>query len=147
MPRHMSSSTSPREPVTSYKEASKKQLQNKHWKEKLEKASRELDSLIPPGDRLILVDQEQLGYKSRRTIPFVERDGQYSGLPPADATAIREFERFRITGASFLVFGWPAFWWLDYYQGLDRYRRSKFLCVLHNASLVVFDLRPSNRVF
>jgi hypothetical protein len=45
-------------------------------------------------------------------------------------------------GVSFIVFGWPAFWWLDYYSGLHRHLRSSSRCVVHNDCLVVFDLRP-----
>jgi hypothetical protein len=66
--------------------------------------------------------------------------GQYGGPPPDDATAIRELERLRQSGASFIVFARPAFWWLDYHAALCHLR-SAFRCVLENDRLVVFDLR------
>jgi O-methyltransferase len=106
--------------------------------------TQDLTSIIPPGDAFILVDQAQLDslvIPGRRAIPFLERDGQYWGLPRDDHMAISEFERLRHGGAHFIVFGWPAFWWLDHYAGFHRHLRSAFRCVLHNERLVVFDLR------
>lgn len=112
---------------------------------RLRLASQELSALIPEGETFILVDQDQwwmgLVVDDRHRIPFLEREGQYWGPPPDDDTAIREFERLRQSGASFIVFIWPAFWWLEYYSGLHRYLCSRFRCVLNNARLVVFDLR------
>ena len=67
--------------------------------------------------------------------------GQYWGAPPDDATAIKELERLQRSGASFMVFAWPAFWWFDHYPGLCEHLRSKFRCVLENERLVALDLR------
>ena len=99
---------------------------------------------VPPGERFILVDQEQFGNEistGHCAIPFLERDGKYWGPPPDDVTAIHELERLRKSGANFIVFGWPAFWWLDYYAEMHHYLRSKYNCVLKNDRLVIFDLR------
>jgi hypothetical protein len=107
-------------------------------------AAQEVAALLPPGHTVILVDDEELGGKvgtGHRRIPFLERDGQYWGPPPDDITAIRELERLRHAGVDFIIFGWPAFWWLDYYHGFHEYLRSRFPCVLRNDRLVVFDLR------
>ena len=105
----------------------------------------DIAALIPPGESFILVDEDswvtddELG--GRRRIPFLERHGQYWGPPPEDSTAINELERMRTSGAGFLVFAWPAFWWLDYYSGFHRHLRSEYRCVLENERLVAFDLR------
>jgi hypothetical protein len=111
----------------------------------IRRSIRELETLIPTGDGYILVDENRWGLPEtvvgRRRIPFLERDGQYWGKPPDDETAIRELERLRASGAQFMVFGWPALWWLDYYQGLRDYLRAHFSCVLENKRLVLFDLR------
>jgi peptidoglycan-N-acetylglucosamine deacetylase len=116
------------------------------WLKRLHMATQEIVGLIPPGNAFILVDEDKWaageGIAGRRRIPFLERDGQYWGRPPDDDTAIRELERQRQGGATFIVFGWPAFWWLDYYHELNRHLRSSFRCVRHNDHLVVFDLRP-----
>lgn len=115
------------------------------WMKRVHMAIAEFVALIPPGDSFILVDEDQWGVDQvvagRRRIPFLERDGVYWGPPPDDAIAIRELERLRRIGANFMVFGWPAFWWLVYYSELHHYLCSGFRCVLHNNRLVVFDLR------
>jgi len=105
----------------------------------------DITTLIPPEKIFVLVDEDQLGgmiTTGRHAVPFLERDGQYWGPPPDDETAIRELERLRQAGASFVVFAWPASWWLEYYSGLHRHLRSRFRCVLENDRLVVFDLQP-----
>lgn len=115
------------------------------WTERLDLAIHELKKLIPPGDTFILVDQDQWGGEilaDRHAIPFIERDGQYWGPPADDETAIEELERGRQSKASFIVFGWTAFWWLYNYQKLHSYISSNFPCVLKNSRLVAFDLRP-----
>jgi SAM-dependent methyltransferase len=116
------------------------------WMERRQMAIQEITALIPPEEAFILVDEGQWAtgdtVAGRRRFLFLEREGEYWGRPPDDATAIREFERLRLLGASFIAFGWPAFWWLDYYSGLHRHLRSEFSCVLENDRLVIFDLRP-----
>jgi len=110
----------------------------------LQRATEELAALVPPGATLILVDGQEWGsdvMAGRHVIPFLERDGQYWGAPPDDETAIRELERVRKSGADFMVFASPAFWWFDYYTGTLRHLRSNFRCLLENDRLVVFDLR------
>jgi hypothetical protein len=106
--------------------------------------------LIPRGATFILVDEGQWGGgelgAERHVLPFLERDGQYWGAPPDDATAIRELERLRRSGASFLAFAWPAFWWLEYYAEFHRHLCSNFRCVLANDLLVAFDLQSNGPV-
>jgi hypothetical protein len=113
------------------------------WEERLQSAAEELERLVSDGERLILVDDAQLAYRFRdqQSIPFLERGGQYWGPPPNDEVAIQEFERLRCSGASFLVFAWPAFWWLEYYGGFRTYLQSNFRCLAENNRLVAFDLR------
>ena len=109
----------------------------------------ELANIIPKEDKFILVDQEQLRELmalGNQAIPFLERNGQYWGPPPDDQTAIREFERLRQLGATFIVFLWPAFWWLDYYEAFRQHLVSNFPCVLQNDRLVAFNLNPKSRV-
>src|SRR5262249_52267914 len=62
------------------------------------------------------------------------------GLPPDDTTAIRELERLREAGATFLIFLWPAFWWFGYYAEFQQYLRATFRCILQNDHMVIFDL-------
>jgi hypothetical protein len=119
--------------------------EERKWLHRLRRAAKAIEGLVPRGATFILVDEGQWAGgeldAERRVLPFLERDGQYWGAPPDDATAIQELERLRRSGASFLVFVWPAFWWLDYYSEFSGYLRAKFACLLENECLVAFDLR------
>jgi Sulfotransferase domain len=115
------------------------------WMSGLRLVPRHIAALIPHDETFIFVDGNRLGTEvtaGRRAIPFLERDGRDWGAPPDDETAISELERLRRSGASFMVFAWPAFWWLDHYAGLREHLRSHFRCVMENDLLVAFDLRP-----
>ena len=41
------------------------------------------------------------------------------------------------------VFGWPAFWWVDYYVELRQFLQKNFHYVVINSRIVVFALRTS----
>src|SRR5215471_10117664 len=110
----------------------------------VDQAVSQILALVPSGDLFILADEEVFRTRlaiDRRVTPFTERDGHYWGPPADDASAIAELERLYRAGATFIVFAWPAFWWLDYYAGFARHLRSEFRCVLENDLLVMFDLR------
>src|SRR5262249_50746578 len=106
-----------------------------------------ITSLVGPGDAFILVDQDSWGagpvLGGRRRIPFLERGGGYWGEPGDDATAIRELERLRESGANFMVFAQDALWWLDYYAGLHPSLRATSRCAVAGDALVVFALRAA----
>jgi hypothetical protein len=115
------------------------------WMHLLMQASEELCEVIPDGETFILVDEQGFGNEfgaGRRRLPFLERGGQYWGAPADAGTAILELERMRSEqGANFIAFGWPSFWWLDYYKQLHAYLRANFRCTLDTQRLIVFDLR------
>jgi thioesterase domain-containing protein len=111
--------------------------------ERLTNAKDDLTRIIPFGDSFILVDGCEWGadfVTGRRAIPFLEREGQYAGCPADDETAIRELERLRQAGANFIVFGWPAFWWLDYYTNFARYLTTTTRKIFSDDCLIAFDL-------
>jgi glycosyltransferase involved in cell wall biosynthesis len=113
------------------------------WFHRLQRASEDIAAIVPPQHSFVLVDEAQWGLDDShrpRPVPFIEGDGQYGGPPADDGIAIQELERLRATGASHVVIGWPAFWWLDHYSGLDSYLRSKYQCVLQNDRVIIFDL-------
>jgi SAM-dependent methyltransferase len=122
----------------------KKYLILVQWIDRLYSASRDIAAVIPPGDAFILLDDNHFGgliTGGRRTIPFLEREGRYGEPPPDDETAILEVKRLRQSGASFIVFAWPAFWWFEHYDGFKQYLRSHFHCTIENDRLVAFDMR------
>jgi SAM-dependent methyltransferase len=117
--------------------------------ERLYKLSVEIAELVPRWASYILVGAERWEdgavFADRRSIPFLERDGQYWGRPADDETAIRELERLRQSGASYMLFAWPAFWWLDHYSRLNDHLRTRFRCLLENDRLIAFDLRGGGK--
>jgi glycosyltransferase involved in cell wall biosynthesis len=131
--------------VASDPEGWKRRNEYYQWMSRLRQATAELKAVIPAGATFILADECQWGPEvitGRRSVPFPERDGQYGGPPADDEAAIHEFERLRQAGAGFMVFGWPAFWWLDCYSALRQLLYSQYRCILEDERLVVFDLRP-----
>jgi hypothetical protein len=114
------------------------------WMHQLRQATSDTTRVIPKGESFLLVDQAKFGSTfdiERRSIPFPEREGKYWGRPADDRSAVNELQRLRDQGASFIVFTWPAFWWLDFYRGFNDHLRSNFPCVLEDERLIIFDLR------
>jgi glycosyltransferase involved in cell wall biosynthesis len=114
------------------------------WDNALHRMEYDISSVIPVGHSLILVDDSTLGtdvLTRWHTIPFLERNGIYWGLPADDKTATDEVERLRQSGAGFMVFAWPSFWWFDHYTGFLRHLESEYSCIMKNKFIVVFDLR------
>jgi hypothetical protein len=104
----------------------------------------EIRAIIPPGATYILVDELQTRLAAgaeHRALPFLERNGEYWGLPADSQEAIREIERMRRSGCTHIVFAWPALWWLDYYGAMTEYLRARSRCVLESDRLRMFDLR------
>jgi len=117
---------------------------NWKWGYLLYLASQDIGAVIPPKEAFILIGEELFGTEitaGRRTVPFLERGGQYWGRPPDDETATKELERLRRSGAGFVVFAWTAFWWFEQYPGFQHYLRSNYSQILANDRLVVFDLQ------
>jgi len=116
----------------------------RRWILRAGRAARDLESLVPPEEALILVDEalfDSTIFSRWRTIPFPERGGCYAGPPVDDRTAISELERLRGAGARFLAFAWPAFWWTEHYAVMHRYVRERFPCLLRNERVMLYDLR------
>ena len=115
------------------------------WNHRIRLCRNDLRNLIPRGRAFILVDEDlvraQLGYRSR-AIPFLERGGRFFGAPQDDAAAIAELERLSYPKASFIVFLWPAFWWLEHYSGFREHLHKNYRVALQNDRLIVFDLCP-----
>jgi glycosyltransferase involved in cell wall biosynthesis len=108
---------------------------------------RELHQAIPIGEKIIMVGdpQEQLGDRfpteAWNVLPFLEHNGMYWGLPPNDKHALRELERLRESGASYIVFSSMNFWWFDYYTEFYYVLRNQFPCLLENERLAIFLLK------
>lgn len=114
------------------------------WMHLLLEAAQDVARVIPEGETFLLVDEEGFGSdfaRGQNALPFLEREGRYWGAPSDGPSAVGELERMRRErGANYIVFGWPAFWWLDHYWELNTHLRSQYDCVLDNGRLIVFDL-------
>src|SRR5262249_25133643 len=96
---------------------------NWQWEYRLRLAREDRATVIPPGQKVIVVDDGALDGEllaGRSATPFLERNGRYWGRPPDSATAVREVERARQAGGGFMVFTWPAVWWLRSYPRAGR---------------------------
>ncbi|MGH7801481.1 MAG: glycosyltransferase family 2 protein [Thermodesulfobacteriota bacterium] len=114
------------------------------WWYRLKLVKDEIEKLISQEEKFILVDDLKLGINAiyrNRLIHFLERNGQYWGVPRDDDEAIRELERLRYAGAKFLVFAWSSFWWLDFYSKFNLYLRATFKCVSQTNNMIVFDIK------
>lgn len=118
-----------------------------NWDYRIRLSARAIANLVQPKDTFILVDQETLRNEisaDLRALPFLERNGEYCGVPPDDETAICELDRLGRIGAKYIIFAWPAFWWFEYYTEFNRHLRSNFRCVLNDGRLVAFDLNSKD---
>jgi polysaccharide pyruvyl transferase WcaK-like protein len=102
---------------------------------------------IPQDARFILVDDMHWAGElpEWRTIPFLEKNGEYWGPPADSAVAIGELERLRNAGAEFIVFAEPSFWWLQLYRGFHSYLRDNYRCVLEDDELTVFNILKNSK--
>lgn len=116
------------------------------WAEALAAAAARVTAAVPRGTSYVLVDDNHLvEWTDDTALPFLERNGEYWGAPVDDATAMRELERLRAAGAQYMVFSWPAMWWLEHYAAFDAHLRSQFRCIQDGPDLVVFDITATPR--
>jgi len=120
-------------------------LKMQELNQRLQLCSADIGRLVPAGEPFILADLDQYRQwitAGARALPFIERDGAYWGPPADDAMAMAEFDRLRREfRPRFMIFLWPAFWWLDYYRTFGWRLRNEFHCVMDNDRLMAFDLR------
>ena len=118
------------------------------WARGIDQVRRELSPFTPLNGTLILIDDGQSIFPDGgSTRPFLERNGVYWGPPTDDGVAIREVERMIAEGATCIAIGWPAFWWLDYYQEFARHLRENFPCLHASKHLLVFDLQKRHKCY
>lgn len=120
------------------------ELEREHWHSRIETATVVVSALVPPDAVVIVVDQDEWGLQGdiggRRAIPFLEHRGVYGGIPGSANEAIEGVERLRHSGATHLVVGWPAFWWLDYFDALDVYLKRRCTPVVATRDFRLFFL-------
>ena len=105
----------------------------------------QIERAIPRDQALVLIDDQELALagelNGRAVHPFIERDGQYWGVPSDDrAHAIEELERMRRAGARWLVVAWPSRWWLEVYRMFREHLQRNYRAVSSTPHGVIFDV-------
>ena len=114
------------------------------WTNDVLQAEEYVGAVLPKDAVLILIDNAEFGahwLQDRSKFSFTELDGKYNGPPSNDGAALTEFQRLRASGAQFLVLGWPAFWWKDYYEEFFTHLAETYNCIAENSQVQVFDIR------
>jgi len=114
------------------------------WTRRLQRSLAELDSLIPAGSVVALMDQDEWALPGERpwaAVPIPSDDGRYAGLSANGQRVIEELEVRRTEGARYLVVTDSAFWWLDAYEGLADYLFTHARGVEDNDRYQLFELR------
>jgi hypothetical protein len=119
----------------------------KSWFHRVQRSLEEVASAVAPGEKLVLVDEDEWGVESirgRRCLPFPERGGTYWGMPEDGPSALEELARqLRSYAPTHVVFAWPAFWWLDYYAELREYLATRSRLVEANDRVRIFAFTPA----
>jgi hypothetical protein len=119
------------------------------WENRVAAAKANLEKLVPPGTRFILVDQEGWAkhgsdgevMPGRYAFPFLERDGYYDGLPDGSEVAIQNLEDLRSRGAAFIVFTWATRWWMETFNEFGAHIEKNYKLLTSDDLIAVFDLR------
>jgi predicted O-methyltransferase YrrM len=114
------------------------------WQSRFELSRAEIERAVPQGGAFLLAGEAWWGKElgtARKIIPFTEHDGEYWGEPADDESAIAELDRLAGRGVRHFVFGWPSFWWLDYYKGFVAELERRGKRIVDHDRLVMFELR------
>jgi glycosyltransferase involved in cell wall biosynthesis len=108
-----------------------------------------IESDLPTGAEVLVASRGDDGFlavEGRRGWHFPrEPDGRYAGYHPADsAAAIAHLEELRAQGATHLVLPRTAFWWLGFYEGLDKHLDATCRRIRKDEDVIVYEL-PGGR--
>ncbi len=119
------------------------------WVGRRHTAADQLAALIPEGESFILFDNDVWGagevLAGRRHVRVPSRDGPEAVGVPDWQSILSDIERLRGEGAAFLVFGWPAFPWIEARFELREALESRFRRIVSGDCLLAFDLRYTER--
>lgn len=116
------------------------------WFLRLARAVDVVDVSLPPGEDLLLVDDDAWAVEGRmrgRTVhPFLADAGRYAGPPGDDDHALRELARVRASGIRHVAIAWTSTWWLDAYPRFARVLTDEAVAVTTTPDVVVHTLTP-----
>jgi len=99
----------------------------------------DLARLIPAGESLLLVDERFLIIDPLLSDRPCLRFDQ-GPAPAREDALVRQFDALRAKGLRYVVFAWPALWWLKHYPGLVDRIRAASVGVSAGDGYVVFAL-------
>lgn len=112
------------------------------WAISTQRFLEEVAAAVPAGSPFVLIDNDELGITEiagRRAVPFVERDGEYYGLPENGDEAVAELVRQTQRGVRHVAIAWSAFWWLEEYPELARWLESDWRRITATDAAIVFE--------
>lgn len=117
----------------------------KEYLTKQHQAWQDLRAAIEQDDAsVILIDEDhfrsQWNASTLRIQPFLNRDGQFAGRPPDDASAISELERMIGQGARYLAIVWTCNWWATHYALFVMHLQNCHRLVEKTELITVFEL-------
>jgi glycosyltransferase involved in cell wall biosynthesis len=104
-----------------------------------------VESDVPPGAKVLVVTRGDDGFLAlggRQGWHFPrDRNGRYAGYHPADSeAAIAHLEELRAQGATHLVLPETAFWWLAYYEALNKHLDATYRRIRSDEHAVIYEL-------
>jgi GT2 family glycosyltransferase len=105
-----------------------------------------VEANLPHNARVLVVsrgDDQLLRLGGVQASHFPQNEtGVFAGYHPADSeAAIAHLQALHARGAEYLLFPKTAFWWLDYYHGLNQHLNQHHIQLLRNDTCALFQLR------
>ncbi len=116
---------------------------NSRWHQ-MKIAAEKIKKFIPEGSHFIFVDEDHWkiprDFFSRTVHHFLEKNGEYFGMPKDSENAIDELKRLATEHAEYIVFVWPYLWCLDYYKLFNDYLRENSTMLFEDDRIIIFKL-------
>jgi len=109
------------------------------WNHMVELTLAYLNRHIAQNARVLLIDDFQWPNDLLKEFNFAsERDPSF---PPAKShDVIKSLNQHLSQGVDTIVFGWPAFWWLDHFKGLEPFLESRSRRIFKNGRVIVYKI-------
>jgi SAM-dependent methyltransferase len=115
------------------------------WRNRVLEAALEMATVTPDHAEIALLDEDRFGEfptTGRRIVPFPEKNGSYAGVPASSLQAIEEVGRQKWDGIEYLAIGWPAFWWLEYFDEFALHLSGNYRELRRSENLILYSLNP-----
>lgn len=103
----------------------------------------EIQEIVTPSDKFILLDEDQLGtdfFSPLTAVPLAEQDGLYAGIPVNDEEVMGHLYRHFQSGCRYLVAINACFWWFDHFRTFKNYLHASSELLLSNERVMMYRL-------